>query len=842
MSNMKKQVYYLMIILMGLITNPELVKSVKAQSTDDYDMKLVRPSNTGIPGEEVRKLAWTPDGDLWVAARWPFWGEAGIGEYNLETGIWSGWNNWQNPIPGEFINDIKFDQEGNAWIATGSGLAKFDGTNWEIFNASNTPMDLNAVVNISIAPNGDIWINNSSFDLSGDAIWRFDGVSEWEDFRVPDDLPWQAPWTDLASVYAAADGKIYVSNDILQGLAVYDGNTWTLHGEELDRFDELCSDPAGNIWMITNFLGGGSKIYKFDNGSFSSYSFAGPTIISTDPESGYIYVGNWYGEITRSTDGGQSWNTWQSGMNQVFEIAPQPGSNDVWIGTIGAVGRFEENGSWIEDFNTYNTGLADYFVDNDIVKTTDGNLWFASGEGGLSRFDGLKWRNWGAHNAGSEEYPFDGNEPMYGVYQDMNETVWMAGNGVASWEPETNEFTGFWNWQNSPLGLKMIDFAEGPNGTFFAFADPGIFRFTGDNWEQDFGAQPYNGIYGVENDSEGNIWIAGWFDLHNWDGNEWTTVVETTDPAFGDVGGVNAFAIDENDVFWFGCAEGLLRWDGTDFTLFDMDNSPLPANNIRGIDIRDDGLIGISAADNNPQSGIALLDGDPENEDNWTVYHYGESPQPHWQIETAQFDANGDLWVSAISMGCAVVKTGNPEPTLVSTMPENQATNVLTNVEIIATFDQNLTAANLQTISITPDPGGVSALVSGNAIIISHNDLDFNTTYSISIASVAVTNGWLPPDQDINWTFTTTMPTNINEVIQEKFIYPNPAKTRINIVHDFPEVDGTYRILDLKGSVWAAGSINKPIESVDISALPPGLYIFTGVLEKNILTQKFIIE
>lgn len=808
----------------------------------NYDWKLYRPSNTGIPGEEVRKLAWALDGKLWVAARWPFWEEAGIGTYDLETKIWSGWNNWQYPIPSQFINDIEFDLDGNAWIATGNGLVKFDGANWEIFNASNSPMDLSAIENISIAPNGDIWINNSTGNSSGDAIWRFNGTSEWEDFRVPDDLPWQTPWTDLASVYAAADGKIYVSNEILDGLAVYDGSTWTLHGGSLDRFDKICGDPDGNIWMIGNPVGGGAAVYKFDGNTFLSHAFAEPQTVAVDAESGFVYAGNWFGEIIRSSNGGQSWETWQSGLNTVRNIAPKPGNDEIWVGTLGAVGRFQENGSWIEDFNTYNTGLSDYFVDNDLVLTSDGNMWFASGTGGLSRFDGMKWRNWGSHNASSEEYPFGGNEPMYGVYQDKNGTVWMAGNGVASWEPETNEFTGFWNWQNSPLGLKMTNFAEGPNGTFFAFADPGIFRFTGDNWERDFGAQPYAGIFGVEKDSEGNVWIAGWFDLHYWNGNTWTTVVETSDDVFFDVGGINCFAIDSNDVFWFGCVDGLMRWDGTEFTLFNMDNSPLPANNIRGIDIRKDGLIGISAADNNPQSGIALLDGDPENEENWTVFHYGQSEQPHWQIEKAEFDANGDLWVSAISMGCAVVKTGNPAPTIISTNPENQASDVLTNVQITATFDQNITPVNLQLISITPDPGGVSASINGNIISISHNDLDLNSTYTVTIPSVAVTNGWLPLEQDFNWTFSTTITTNIDEVAQEKLIYPNPAKNRIYVVHNFPKNNGTYRILDLKGSVLAAGSINKPIGTVDISALPPGVYIFNGVFDENILTQKFIVE
>jgi len=386
-------------------------KPTKAQPSD-YEWRLIRPSNTGIPGEEVRNLAWAPDGQLWVAARWPFWAEAGIGVYNTQTEIWTGWNNWQNPIPDEFINDIEFDQDGNAWIATGNGLVKFDGTNWQIFDASNSPMAMSVIVDISIAPNGDIWVNNSSFNLAGDAIWRFDGESEWEDFRVPDDLPWQSPWTDLASVYAAADGKIYVSNEILNGLAVYDGNTWTLHGGNLDRFDKLCGDGNGNVWMIGNPVGGGPAVYKFDGNSFLSHAFAEPQTVAVDAESGYVYAGNWFGEIIRTTNGGQSWETWQTDLNTVRNIAPRPGIDEIWVGTIGAVGQFQENGNWIEDFNTYNTGIADYFVDNDLVLTTDGNMWFASGFGGLSRFDGLKWRNWGARNAGSEEYPFGGNTPM----------------------------------------------------------------------------------------------------------------------------------------------------------------------------------------------------------------------------------------------------------------------------------------------------------------------------------------------------------------------------------------------------------------------------------------------
>src|SRR5688500_1671397 len=39
---------------------------------------IVKPSTTGIPGEEVRVMRMDPAGNLWVAGRWRFWGESGI--------------------------------------------------------------------------------------------------------------------------------------------------------------------------------------------------------------------------------------------------------------------------------------------------------------------------------------------------------------------------------------------------------------------------------------------------------------------------------------------------------------------------------------------------------------------------------------------------------------------------------------------------------------------------------------------------------------------------------------------------------------------------------------------
>lgn len=812
------------------------------QAQEDYEWDLTRPSNTGIPGEEFMEMIWAPDGQLWVSARWPFWGEAGIGVLDTQTEIWTGWNNWQHPIPSQFINDIEFDSNGVAWIATDEGLVKFDGENWETFDTSNSPLEVQKVEDISIGPDGMIWINNSSFTSFDNAIWAFDGLSEWEDFRMGDELPWGPSFNELEYVYAASDGSVYVSASSWDGFAKYDGIDWTLYGGNLDRMDQMIEDDEGNIWMVSGPSSGFYRVYKFDGTDITFDTFSDPTVTAFDDETGYLYAGFWTGEIQRTNDAGETWEELGTEFGHVQNIDPRPGSDEIWVSNYDVVFRLDADGEILERFNSNNTGMADYIVDYAIEKTPDGNIWFAAGQTGLTRFDGVKWRNWGRYNLDSEEYPFGGNTPVYNVYQDGEGDVWMASNGVARWEPETNEFTGFWNSDNSPLSIWMLYIIEDGYGNLFSFGEEGvIYRFENEEWIDNTTTYT-DGIYGVEKDSQGNLWAAGEHELHFWDGNSWTTLFEDNDAIFFDLGGINCMDIDSNDVLWFGTPSGLQRWDGETFTLYDQSNSPLPANNVRGIDIRDDGLMGISAADNNPESGIALLAGDPDLEESWTVFPYSETPQPHWQVEHVAFDVNGDLWISALTMGCAVLKTGNAALEFISTTPEDQATDVPLMSAVTVTFDQDLSAYDLSGLMMTPDPGGISASVEENTLVIEHNLLDYNTTYTVFVPAYSVTNGWLPFAEDISWSFTTPLQTGIDEWTSASFIiYPNPAKNSVTFLNNYG-TDGEYTIFDLNGKILQEGPLNGTEESIDVSSFSSGIYVFRGQFDDNILTQKIVIQ
>ena len=572
-------------------------------------------------------------------------------------------------MPGEYILDIEFAANNVVWIATDQGLVKKDGDIWTIYNTENAPLLHNVIRNIDIDSTGHIWINNSRTGDNVAALFEFDGVSDWQQYTVGQELPWDPPWNSLGGLVVDANDHVWVGNNTLNGVAEYDGNTWVLHGANTTRYSSIIDDLDGNLWLLPG-VGGGNTFYKFNGNTFTPFNsnntpFVNITLSSLafDEEDGSLYVANWAGQVIKTTNAGASWSLFTTQNVQVYSIVPQPGNDHVYVTTPFAARHLDGKGIWQESFNTYNTGLPWYWIDR-MTTDNDGYFWFATGEAGLSRFDGQKWRNWGEHNAASEPYPFAGNEPMCTAFQDSTGTHWFGGNGIARWESETGEFTGFWNWKNNEgMGVTLFTFfAEDAAGNMFAASKYGaIFRFDTNSgfWVLE-PVNPYSGgnLPGMQSDSDGNVWIAAWFNVHKWDGNAWSLITLPYADYFFDLGGINDMTIDPNGTFWFATVEGLVRWDKKTFTLFDINNSPLPLNNVRSVDSRGDGVIGLSSYAPVGNGAVAIIQGPADDPVSWNSYFYGQSPLPHWQLDAVAFDAAGKLWISALSEGVAVLDIG----------------------------------------------------------------------------------------------------------------------------------------------------------------------------------------
>ncbi len=625
------------------------------------DWDVLKVTNTGIPGESVGFAKFAPDGKLWVTARWPFFQAGGFTIYDFQTQIWETYADWDSPLPSQFVNDIEFDSAGGAWMATSGGLVHFDGTNWVIFNSANSPLLHNNIGDIDLDADGHVWINNSGGPSS--AIFEYDGAN-WTSFAVGGALPWAPPWDVLSSVLVDNVGHVWVTNEVLNGVAEYDGIRWTLHGAGVNRFRGLKQDAEGNIWMLAG-IGGGNFFYRFDGTSFATFSSANTPFVNTSittiavDDVASVYVGNWAGQVIKSTSSGASWSQVTTTPFQVFSMAPAP-NGDLWITSPGAVRHHDSTGVWIEAFNTYNTGIPDYWI-NDFSVGADGKIWLSGSEGGISSFDGQRWSNFGSHNP-NEPWPAlaDGTDS---VFVDNLGDAWFGTNGIGRWDGVSLQV---WDWTNSNLGIDTTqDIVQDGTGTIWIGTDfSGVFWFDGADWVNHAFAPAgwtANEVESLSTDSQGRLWVATFVALHMFDGTNWNSFDALNNFLFS-LGGPNAVEIGPDDTIWIGTDGGLVAFDGVNWQVFNTANSPLPADQIQSIDFRSDGLMAVSAMEFGPitpfPNGVSLIDGDINNSANWTIHTFENSPIPHYQLGDVKFDSNGDLWISAISEGVAVALIG----------------------------------------------------------------------------------------------------------------------------------------------------------------------------------------
>lgn len=660
------------------------------------DITIIKPSNTGVTGSEVRVLTFDAEGNLWIVGRWPFWGEIGIAMLPAEelpytplpgggfdTGLWTVWSNIEHPIPSPYVNDLKFDADGVIWLASDGGLTRFDrfaatGEQWKTWNASNSPLILNGVRSMDFDADGHLWLTNTEVTTANGALFEFDPANEtWTIFEVGDELPWFLPWKNVNAVRVGANGHVYVTHSTLGGFAEYDGKDWVLHDSAVP-LDGILDDTKGNVWFSTSAYG----LWRWNGTLFDSWPSIGGTSTITALSlglDGSVFVSTWDGPVYRMIDDAPQFFLDADGLPGPVIQRP---NGEIWINNYGstlALGRvrhYSADGELLERLNSFNSGLPDYFVDN-IQRDGDGNMWFATGDGGLSRMEGwsaspqspTRWRNWGNHNDQSEPNPFAGNEPMYSMHEDANGLIWMGGNGVARWDPVTGMFLNFWNWQNSSLGVdSFVAIEEDGNGDIWIASDyTGLYRLNPetDDWEQHLFGAPFstaNEVHDMVRDLDGNLWVATLTSLHFFNGQTWFAVGAIHGSPVQEP---RALAVHPDGSLWIGASNGLIRYQDGTWTIYDPSNSPMITAEVHGLDIREDGVIGMSLSKFQSltpfPNGVVLFDPTPGAE-TWDIYTYEDDGLPHYQLGDVEFDSGGNLWVSTISEGVTRINVGRTTP------------------------------------------------------------------------------------------------------------------------------------------------------------------------------------
>jgi len=130
-------------------------------------------TNSNIPSNKIMAMMQRND-TLWI----------GCGGGNLVAYHNSTFTIYTNAYINDNIYQLDIDSKGNVWIAAyGTGVVKFDGTNWTLFDNTNYPLDFyNQIMSIGVDASDNVWIGNRQDGLT---VCNENGWAKVEENIIP---------------------------------------------------------------------------------------------------------------------------------------------------------------------------------------------------------------------------------------------------------------------------------------------------------------------------------------------------------------------------------------------------------------------------------------------------------------------------------------------------------------------------------------------------------------------------------------------------------------------------------------------------------------------------------
>jgi streptogramin lyase len=200
------------------------------------------PKSFGYDG--CNSVTFQKDGKIWLTSS-----DSGAYMYDGST-----WHHYIKSSVFSGANSMAIDNNGNKWFATNNGLIKFDGSNYAVFNSTNSGLKFNVINDLTIDKNGNIWLatgtNNDLGDTTNGRIIKFDGTN-WTYYKPFND----GQGLNYANTIAIdPNGKIWAG--MFLGLSVFDGSNWTNYTDSHTSSSNLQVlsidfDSHGNTWLGT---------------------------------------------------------------------------------------------------------------------------------------------------------------------------------------------------------------------------------------------------------------------------------------------------------------------------------------------------------------------------------------------------------------------------------------------------------------------------------------------------------------------------------------------------------------------------------------------------------------
>jgi ligand-binding sensor domain-containing protein len=590
----------------------------------------------GLPGNYVQAIAEDRQGNLVCGT---FYG----------VGIFDGtrWETLSNDkgFP-KFVSAISMDKQNNLLVDTETGIVRYDGKTWQPLAGPHEgvppnqggPMEIGTGIppKIIVDQSGNIWDVETYFlsRYDGQKWHDFYGGGLWDKSAISSNTAGNM-FGSLNAAILAPDGSLWLGTSF--GLLHFDGKVFNLlvpdnlYKPDVDNtpagITALALDPKG-ILLCAN----GNTILRYDG---SSSQTLGTNNLSQRPITS-LTVDNQNNLWGGSGEGlyhfdGQHWKKYTTG-----DIIPDEGTNWSFPSDVDDGMVVDQNGYlWLTNYEgvyrydgqvwkkfTKADGLADNIV-SCVFPDKQGNVWFGTKGSGVSRFDGTNWRTFTTSDILSSNY-------VIAIAQDKQGNFWFGNRGNKidwfdgqSWKTySTHDILN-----NSTQSVTSI-YLDSQGNLWFATSGAGVMRYDGTNWTT---FDRYNGlssdnVLSITEDGNGNMWFDCEQAVSRFDGSNWRTF-DNVAPNW-----VRPMVADNSGNVWFGTQEGAQRYDGTNWRTFTTPDG-LPSNVVVAIALAKDESLWFGT-----EMGVSHYDGKT-----WKNYTVEDGLATNYNTDIA-VGKDGSLW------------------------------------------------------------------------------------------------------------------------------------------------------------------------------------------------------
>lgn len=472
------------------------------------------------------------------------WGQGGFLKSDIK------FEHFSEGLSQNTVSAIEQDKYGFIWVGTWSGLNRFDGVDFKVyerFQSDSTSLGNNYVFDIFEDSRGDLWVGTS------DGLSKYNwGMDNFETIRNDPNDPESLSGTSITSIFEDSHGNFWIGTE-RSGLNLFDRDTKKairfIHESENpnsisnNSVTTIFEDRTGRVWA-GNRMGG---LNRFDSvgGHFTRYQAEdnGTHSISNNDirdsfraSDGSIWVGtsqganlmymNATGEVFFRKFLHEEGNPNSIIHNTVPEIAEDDFGN-IWLGTEnGGLSIYNVQSNSFKHI-TYDPANKNGIKGNSIwhlYKDNDGTMWMGTLDGGLSKSEKIPGKfikvqaNPASNNALSHN-----NVTCF--IEDSNNGVWIGtdGGGLNYYDTKTGKYTHYRHNSddNTSIGSDaVISLYEDSKGRIWVGTWEGglnLFNPKTKNFKryQNDPSNPNsisrNSVFDMMEDSKGQFWVGAYW-------------------------------------------------------------------------------------------------------------------------------------------------------------------------------------------------------------------------------------------------------------------------------------------------------------------------------------------